>query len=75
MRNLSNRDEWKIIKDAYRELKPHESYWMMDNDYRRKYEYVKEAATENQSYTRDTVTYITDRALFLLDACKRIFGK
>lgn len=75
MRNLSKRDDWKIIKDAYEVLKQYESYWMMDNDYRCKYEYVKEVATENHSYTCDTVTYIADRALFLLDACKRIFDK
>ena len=75
MRNLNKRDDWKIIKDAYEVLKQYESYWMMDNDYRRKYEYVKEVETENYSYTCDTVTYIADCALFLLDECKRIFGK
>lgn len=67
------RNNWKIIKEAYEVLKEHESRWMFDNDYRRKCAYVKEAATEEQHYTRGTVEYIADCALFLLDVHKRIY--
>lgn len=66
------RNNWKVIKDAYEVLKADEWRWKFDNDYRRKYEYVKEAATENQSYTSGTVEYIADCALFLLEVYKRI---
>lgn len=67
------RNNWKIIKEAYEVLKANEWCWMFDNDYRRKYEYVKEAATEEQHYTHGTVEYIADCALFLMDAHKRIY--
>ena len=67
------RNNWKIIKEAYEVLKAHESRWMFDNDYRRKYEYVKEAATGDESYTAGTVEHIADCALFLLEAHKRIY--
>lgn len=67
------RNNWKIIKEAYDVLKANEWRWKSDNDYRRKYEYVKEAATEEQRYTPATVEYIADCALFLMDAHKRIY--
>ena len=66
------RNDWKIIKEAYEVLKKDEWRWTTDNDYRRKYQYVKEAATTEQDYTKDTVTYIADCALFLLDVRHRI---
>lgn len=42
-------------------------------DYRRKYEYVKEAVEESPNYTDETVEYIAIRARFLVDAHNRIY--
>ena len=47
-----------IIEKAYSILKPHEEWWLADNDYRYKYRYVKEAVEERPNYTKDTVEYI-----------------
>lgn len=67
------RNNWKIIKEAYEVLKQNEWRWVTDNDYRRKYEYIKEAATTDEQYTEGTIEYIADCALFLLEAHKRIY--
>lgn len=66
------RNNLKIIKEAYEALKPNEWRWKFDNDYRRKYEYVKEAATAPSSITRESLEYVADCALFLMEAHKRI---
>ena len=62
-----------IIERAYSILKPHEEWWLADNDYRCKYRYVKEAVEERPNYTKDTVEYIAIRAMFLVEAHNRIF--
>ena len=62
-----------IIEKAYSILKPHEEWWLADNDYRYKYRYVKEAVEERPNYTKDTVEYIAIRAMFLVEAHNRIF--
>ena len=62
-----------IIERAYSILKPHERYWLADNEYRCKYRYVKEAVEERSNYTKDTVEYIAIRARFLVEAHNRIF--
>lgn len=67
------RNNWKVIKEAYEVLKKNEWRWISDNDYRRKYEYVKEAATGNEDYTEGTLVYIADCALFLLAVHNRIY--
>ena len=66
------RNNWKIINEAYDELKKNERHWKFDNDYRRKYEYVKEAATAPSSITRESIEYVADCALFLLEVNNRI---
>ena len=67
------KDFESIINKAYAFLKPNERYWLMDNDYRRKYEYVKEAVEEKPNYTADTWEYIAIRAAFLIQVHNRIF--
>ena len=74
MSNLSRRNPWDTIRSDYEVLKQHEDYWMMDNDYR-KYEYVREAATENVAYASGTVEYIAARAEYLMEAHRRIFER
>lgn len=64
---------YTIIKKAYEVLKPNEKRWLMDADYRRKYEYVREAVEENPNYTDETVEYIAIRAIFLVGAHNRIY--
>lgn len=62
-----------IIEKACSILKPHEEYWLADNDYSCKYRMVKEAVEERPNYTEDTVEYIAIRAMFLVEAHNRIF--
>ena len=75
MSNLSRRNPWDTIRSDYEVLKQHEDYWMMDNDYCRKYEYVREAATENAAYASGTAEYIAANAEFLMEAHRRIFER
>lgn len=62
-----------MIERAYSILKPHEEYWLADNEYCCRYRYVKEAVEERPNYTKDTVEYIAIRAMFLVYAHNRIF--
>ena len=64
---------YSTIKKAYNVLKPNEKRWLMDSDYRRKYEYVREAIEESPSYTDEALEYIAIRAKFLVRAHNRIF--
>ena len=75
MSNLSRRNPWETIRSDYAVLKQHEDYWMTDNDYCRKYEYVREAAMENVAYTFGTAEYIAANAEFLMEAHRRIFER
>ena len=68
------RNNQKIIKDACAVLKKNEWRWKSDNDYRRKYEYVKEAATDAGSITRESIVYAADCALFLMEVHNRIYN-
>ena len=65
---------WKVIKEAYITLKKHEDYWLFDNDYKRKYEYIREAATTETNFTNRTVESIATIAEFMLEANSRIFA-
>ena len=67
------KNNYTIIEKAYKVLKPNEKRWLMDADYRRKYEYVKEAVEENPNYTDGTIEYIAIRARFLINAHNRIY--
>lgn len=62
-----------FIDKAYEALKPNEAYWLMDNDFKRKYEYIKEAATTDTRYTSGTIDYLCSIAGFLLKASDQIF--
>ena len=72
-RGIYMKNDYTIIEKAYEVLKPNEKRWLMDADYRRKYEYVKEAIEETPNYTDETVEYIAIRARFLVDAHNRIY--
>ena len=37
------KNDYTTIEKAYEVLKPNEKRWLMDADYRRKYEYVRES--------------------------------
>lgn len=63
------------IRNAYEILKVNEDYWLFDNDYKRKYSYIKEFVTTESVYTNETVEYIADIADFMLNVHNRIFGK
>lgn len=68
------RNNTKIIKEAYEVLKQNEWRWKVDNDYRRKYGYIKEAATASTPITHETLEYVADCAIFMMDVHKRIYG-
>lgn len=67
------RNDYTTIRKAYEVLKPNEKYWLIDSDYRRLYEHVREAVEETTNYTDETVEYIAIRAKFLVDAHNRIY--
>lgn len=46
------KNDYSTIEKAYKVLKPNEKRWLMDSDYRRKYEYVKEAIEETPELYR-----------------------
>lgn len=73
MIKYSSYDKWGFLAKAYEALKPYEQYWLWDNDYKRKYEYIKEAATTNTRYTSGTLEYLCSIAGFLLKTSDRIF--
>ena len=66
-------DKWGFIKKAYDALKPNEWYWLMDNDYKRKYEHIKEAVTTDVCYTSGTIGNMCADCKFMLEASDRIF--
>ena len=61
------------ITTAYETLKANEAYWMFDNDYRTKYQYIKEVATTDVPHTRYSIEYIADIAEFMMEVNRRIF--
>ena len=61
----------KHIIAAYELLKKNESYWLFDNDYRTKYQYIKEVATTDTPHTRYSLEYIADIADYMLEVNKR----
>lgn len=63
----------EIISRAYDVLKPNCKYWQLDNDYRRYYNYVREAVEKSPNYSDGVLEYIAVRALFLINAHNRIF--
>ncbi len=73
MIKYSSYDKWGFLSKAYEALKPNEQYWLTDNDYKRKYEYIKEAATTDVRYTSGTLNYVCDIAKFMLKVSDRIF--
>lgn len=73
MIKYSSYDKWGFLAKAYEALKPNEQYWLWDNDYKRKYEYIKEAATTDTRYTSGTLDYLCSIAGFLLKTSDRIF--
>ena len=73
MIKYSSYDKWGFIKKTYDALKPNEWYWLMDNDYKRKYEYIKEAATTDVCYTSGTIAHMCADCKFMLEASDRIF--
>ena len=64
---------WRRIIGAYTILKDNEAYWLMDNDYKRKYAYLKEASTMNTRYSSGTVDYLSGIAVFMVKANNQIF--
>ena len=64
-----------IIQQAYDALKPNEAYWIMDNDYKRKYQYICEYVEVHPSYTPATFLYIAEIARFMLTVNSRIFKR
>lgn len=65
---------WAVILWAYFTLRDHKDYWLFDNDYKRKFEILEEAANSKKDYTNDTVEYMVSIAEFMLEAHSRIFG-
>lgn len=64
---------WRVIIGAYTILKDNEWYWLTDNDYKRKYNYLKEASTTDTRYSSGTVDYFANIALFMVKVSNRIF--
>ena len=63
------------IQQAYDALKPNESYWLLDNDYKRKYQYICECVEIRPPYGPQTIEYIADIARFMLTVNSRIFKR
>ena len=64
-----------IIQQAYDALKPNEAYWLLDNDYKRNYRYIREFVENRPNYTIGTMLYVADIAKFMLVVNKRIFKR
>jgi hypothetical protein len=73
MIKYSSYDKRGFIAKAYEALKPNEQYWLTDNDYKRKYEYLKEVSTTDTRYTSGTLDYLCSVASFLLKTSDIIF--
>ena len=67
MRNIDT------IHEAYAVLKPNEAYWISDNDYKRKYQYICECVETGPNYAAGTLDYIAACASVLLKAHSRFF--